>query len=1057
MFRLPWSIRRARGGWCAFVLCCLVILTASECGTPTTISRPSDGENDIEVDPFSDSDIGPPDSPDGDGAETDPVLLGDDDLLDPELPDGESSQVLISGCEFTVFRLDGSLAPQPIQVSGPFNLTVRADVYTEDAPSPTAKLLGGDSLDGVLFIWNINGALTSGFLDTHAARSFQVSAPGVYTISLSLESEGDDIQCLSSSSGAPTYELFVLPMLSGAVTDKSGDGITGASVLASGEGFTETDVTEDDGGWDLFVPFEWSGRISASHEDYTFDPENVSLEIVTEDTIRDFVGTSNATPPPAGGGVGCSPPDCDDNNECTADACNGSTCSNAPVADGTACDDGDTCLVGETCQSGSCTVGAAQDCSGLNTVCGTWSCDPNRSEGNCDTVAPLNENGVCDDGRFCTVTDACSGGICVGTGDNCPGQACDEAEDKCVNPAEIAGTVTFPATQGSMIPDGLVTVIYSQDGTSNTFTATIDSNGEYSLIVPDNSSGAVAVDGGDLDHCILIAPNSRVYVNVTGTNNGEDFVAWCPPIGIPTPDFGIADTHHMYTGRQFDFGSGLVPYPDDGDGPYTHYVDNSVACSNSGNEFGSPSLPRCGIPLDLTAGSVVEVHGGPYDANTGDKIRVSSLGTAASPVFVRGATGGTPTLQDKVILQGEYMVFENFYVFETKLDLRIQNTDFTDKLDHIVIRSCEFEGDNVKGGLGGIGIADSGPNGATPLVTNIVVYDCHIHRGGDAEFFGDPGTGTSGEDDVHGINVTYPAQNIWILDNHIHDMGGDAVQVGHNADFTTHHVYVGRNHMHDDGENAVDIKEADDVIVSQNVMHGYEEDFGSSPGEGFVVHLTPSRVWVLYNEIFDANIGLISTACDPFFAVGNVVHDILSSGIDFRGLGTIHVVGNTITRAGYGINGDNGPTVAHLVNNIITDITDPTTGFHISYDGGLADLSDMHHNLLFQTVGSVQIEWNGTFTSVVDFNAAETPKGDDSLEVDPLFVDAPNDDFRLQAGSPAIDAGTGILPDTNLPNPGDGNDVYDLFELFYGISIRFDPGRNAVPTGDDYDIGAHEQ
>jgi len=88
---------------------------------------------------------------------------------------------------------------------------------------------------------------------------------------------------------------------------------------------------------------------------------------------------------------------------------------------------------------------------------------------------------------------------------------------------------------------------------------------------------------------------------------------WSPPIGIPSPAFGIKECHTMYAKSQIDRGNGLAPYPLSADGPYTHYVDNThAAATDEGNPFGSSGKPRKSIPLLLPAGSVVEVHGGPY-------------------------------------------------------------------------------------------------------------------------------------------------------------------------------------------------------------------------------------------------------------------------------------------------------------------------------------------------------------------------------------------------------------------------------------------------------------
>ena len=48
--------------------------------------------------------------------------------------------------------------------------------------------------------------------------------------------------------------------------------------------------------------------------------------------------------------------------------------------------------------------------------------------------------------------------------------------------------------------------------------------------------------------------------------------SWTPPIGIPAPPFGITQQA----------------------GSATHYVDNTKACSDSGN--GTLASPRCTIP-----------------------------------------------------------------------------------------------------------------------------------------------------------------------------------------------------------------------------------------------------------------------------------------------------------------------------------------------------------------------------------------------------------------------------------------------------------------------------
>jgi hypothetical protein len=51
------------------------------------------------------------------------------------------------------------------------------------------------------------------------------------------------------------------------------------------------------------------------------------------------------------------------------------------------------------------------------------------------------------------------------------------------------------------------------------------------------------------------------------------------------------------------------------------------------------------------------------------------------------------------------------------------------------------------------------------------------------------------------------------------------------------------------------------------------------------------------------------------------------------------------------------------------------------------------------------IKWNGVSYTIADFLALPAMSGLGNLHADPLFLDAPNGDFRLNALSPAIGAG----------------------------------------------------
>jgi cysteine-rich repeat protein len=132
---------------------------------------------------------------------------------------------------------------------------------------------------------------------------------------------------------------------------------------------------------------------------------------------------------------------CDDLAPCTADSCDetGDSCVHDPVPlEGTGCDDGAFCTVGDLCVAGVC-GGAANTCAD-SSPCTVDSCDEGADQCLHDPV-PL-EATVCDDGNACTASSNCSAGVCVGgapvlvcgDGTACGSEQCDDG-----NSAELDG------------------------------------------------------------------------------------------------------------------------------------------------------------------------------------------------------------------------------------------------------------------------------------------------------------------------------------------------------------------------------------------------------------------------------------------------------------------------------------------------------------------------------------------------------------------------------------------------------------------------------------------
>lgn len=123
--------------------------------------------------------------------------------------------------------------------------------------------------------------------------------------------------------------------------------------------------------------------------------------------------------------------DCGDlDDACNVGACDRDTgeCVAVAVLPGTPCDDEDPCTLDDACNAGVC-AGAPLDCSELDTNCGVGVCE---GEGEC-AVQPVEDGTACTNGDACVLGEECTAGVCGGGADQCaaciealPGDECDD-------------------------------------------------------------------------------------------------------------------------------------------------------------------------------------------------------------------------------------------------------------------------------------------------------------------------------------------------------------------------------------------------------------------------------------------------------------------------------------------------------------------------------------------------------------------------------------------------------------------------------------------------------
>jgi hypothetical protein len=519
---------------------------------------------------------------------------------------------------------------------------------------------------------------------------------------------------------------------------------------------------------------------------------------------------------------------------------------------------------------------------------------------------------------------------------------------------------------------------------------------------------------------------------------------WTPPIGIPVPPFGIIESHATYQGQLYDYDNNGTPegaYKDAGNGPYTHYVDRSAPnCTDGSNNSnsGTPALPRCTIPgrdgAPLKAGSVVEVHG-KYDYEHTSPADLHFAGTAAKPVFIRGASAANrPSLTGSFDVVGSsYTIVENILFSDRDGDLSdgpCGSFGVTDKngqrydSDHIVLRHSEVSGNLNCGGTG------VGGYSGTTILSNIVLWDNRIHDNGDVN--------ASFDQDVHGTGVGTGAQNVWILDSEYYRNSGDGVQIN-GSPTATHHLYLGRNISHHNKQTGLWTKNASDVIFSENKVYGHRAG-NSSGGGGMGFQYDPRRVWFLFNEAYDNVQGMTHGSADDgsrsdIYFIGNILHDNLFCGMQLNGwVEGEYVIGNTFYNNPIGLENGYHRIGLEISNNIFSN--NPTAISFTEYGSGAA--SNLRH-CLFES--PVKIVWDDVVRNIASMQSIGECLGCQSG--DPLFVNALAADFNLQRGSPGIDMGALEA-------------AYATYQQLYGIDIRRDKAGRTRPQGAGWDVGAYE-
>lgn len=517
--------------------------------------------------------------------------------------------------------------------------------------------------------------------------------------------------------------------------------------------------------------------------------------------------------------------------------------------------------------------------------------------------------------------------------------------------------------------------------------------------------------------------------------------AYTPPVGIPDP--GMWGVTHPLESNAPDSATKCPNWPAN-ESASCYYIDNtSQSCSDS-LIYGTPDTPRCSLERKTyTAGDYIEMHGGPYNYAS-SQTRIFP-GTADNPIWIRGTNESKPIITGEWVVKGSYIIMENLLFDRGALSMREHNAS---TLDHAVIRNSIFTGDGTAGGGSAIAIVSGSDDN---WIHHIIVYNNDISYYGKYDNYE--------ENDYHGVKPAFRSHDVWILNNRIHHLGGDSVQVGE-ASMPTgtepYNIYVGKNTFYGNFEDDIDLKKCRTVILSENDLGTTDDTVTGSDGAALVIHNYSTDIWVINNYIHDNAVGVISTSASNVYLVGNHFDNINSNEPfdpnSYRGEGraiawystqNVFVVDNTIFNADVGIQGRPDTSTNIIHGNTITGRT-LSDGAELYIVKGVEN-ADLDHNL----INNSAIEKIWLNESREDLTLADLKAGgecNDCISDNPTFE---GDTLVPHANSPATDQNE---VQTNSPR-----DVYTTFATnFDNRDIAIDLNGVSRPQGNGWDIGAYE-
>ena len=471
--------------------------------------------------------------------------------------------------------------------------------------------------------------------------------------------------------------------------------------------------------------------------------------------------------------------------------------------------------------------------------------------------------------------------------------------------------------------------------------------------------------------------------------------AWTPPIGIPAPTWPA----------DLDIARPTLPSPWTSDQAGWYFI-SATSCNDS-RTYGNPTAARCSIPLTPAAGDKIVMDGTIANNKT-----IVSSGTSGSPVWIMGYNTGTPPTVTGVWDITGYTIVDH-------VNWSMNSNDGVSLGDHVMLRDCGLVNAYEASSYGMI----------VPYGAYSIVYHTIVSHAGNWQYTG------SSDIDCHGMKVYSGVDHLWVVDSQFYHCQGDGIQIGdgNNTAAQVKNVYIGRNIAYENIQSGFWVKNATDVIFSQNVVHDFNAVSQFSAGCGIGGQYDPKYVWFIDNTVYSSYTGikLAGPAVGdggPWYAIGNVLYGIISGdsncnnygigALSYRNAGGFTAIFNTVYNSDMFVAIPSGDSVV-VRNNIF------------SAKNGTCTALD------------VNTTWSHDYNLVSDSSYVTDTHG--QVESASATFTTPGSDFTLKSTSAAVGHAN-----------GSEEAAFAAFQTRYGIDIRKDIAGTTRPQSTTWDIGAYE-